>query len=365
MKAPAGLRLSRRHLVAGAVGGGLSIMRVSSMGSQEPDVDAIVATMTPREQASRMLVLPISGTVLTTDEDAWLRALKPGGVILVGNNFGTPDEVRTLVAAIHDTNPALPPLVALDQEGGAVSRIADDPAPDAASMGNLSSVDISALARSRADLLADYGFNVNFAPVADVAFAPDSFMAGRTFGSDPAAVAEDVVAYLDGVAGSGVLHCAKHFPGHGRVAVDSHQALPVLDAGPDLWWQEDALPFRAAVNAGVPMVMLGHLMVPSWDDLPASLSSVAVRILREDLGFDGAVVSDDLGMGALGDWGPLDIVDLAVAAGNDLLLYVILNAEPEALVGHLTGRMESGAIAPERVRQSVSRLLRMQLDTSP
>jgi beta-N-acetylhexosaminidase len=159
-----------------------------------------------------------------------------------------------------------------------------------------------------------------------------------------------------------VLHCAKHFPGHGRVAGDSHLALPILDVDADVWWYADALPFRAAVNAGVPMVMLGHLMVPAWDDLPASLSPVAIRILREDLGFDGVVVSDDLGMGALGDRGPLDIVDLAVAAGNDFLLYVILNAETEALIEHLTGHMESGAIAPQRVRQSVSRLLRMQLD---
>ena len=75
-------------------------------------------------------------------------------------------------------------------------------------------------------------------------------------------MAEDVAAYLDGVAGSGVLHCAKHFPGHGRVSVDSHQALPVLDVDPQVWWDQDALPFRAAVDAGVPMVMLGHLSVP-------------------------------------------------------------------------------------------------------
>lgn len=329
--------------------------------AQEPAVDAIVAAMTARERAARMFMLSVSGTALTAEDDAWLRALKPGGVILVGGNFGTPDEVRTLVAAIHDTNPALPPLVALDQEGGGVSRIAGDPAPGAAAMGDLPSQDISALARARADILAGYGFDVNFAPVADVAFSADSFMAGRAFGSDPVAVAADVVAYLDGVAGSGVLHGVKHFPGHGRVTGDSHLELPVLDIDADVWWDADALPFRAAVTAGVPIVMLGHLMVPAWDDLPASISPVAVRILREELEFDGVVVSDDLGMGALGGWGPLDIVDLAVAAGNDLLLHVVLSAEPEMLIDHLAGRVESGAIAPERVRQSVSRLLRMQL----
>ena len=146
------------------------------------------------------------------------------------------------------------------------------------------------------------------------------------------------------------------------MAVDSHEALPVLDVAPERWWDEDALPFRAAVAAGVPMVMLGHLAVPAWGDLPASLSPVAVGVLRDNVGFEGVVVSDDLGMGALGAWAPLEIVDLAVAAGTDLLLHVILNAEPETLIDHLAGRMESGAMAPERVGQSVSRLLRMQLD---
>ncbi len=361
MTALTSARLARRHLLALGMGGGLAVTRLDDSRAQELAADAMMATMTPRERAARMFMMPVSGTALTAEDDAWLRMLKPGGVILVGGNFGTSDEVRSLVAAIHNTNPVLPPLVAIDQEGGGVSRIDDDPAPGAAAMGDLPSRDISVLARARADVLASYGFDVNFAPVADVAFSAVSFMAGRAFGSDPAAVAADVVAYLDGVAGSGVLHGVKHFPGHGRVAGDSHLALPVLDIDAEVWWDADALPFRAAVDAGVPMVMLGHLMVPAWDDLPASISPIAVRILREDLGFDGVVVSDDLGMGALETWGPLDIVDLAVAAGNDLLLHVILNAEPQALIDHLAGRVESGAIAPERVQQSVSRLLRMQL----
>ena len=108
-------------------------------------MDALVAAMTAQERAARMFMFPISGTVLSAEDDAWLRALKPAGVILVGGNFGTPEEVRALVAAIHATNPALPPLVALDQEGGIVSRIADDPAPDAPTLGQLPAAEISAL----------------------------------------------------------------------------------------------------------------------------------------------------------------------------------------------------------------------------
>jgi len=352
------LRLSRRAL-AGVCG--LLLTRVRHARAQETDVDSLVAAMTPRERAARMFMLPIAGTVLSAEDDAWLRVLKPAGVILVEGNFGTPEEVRALVAAIHATNPELPPLVALDQEGGIVSRIADDPAPNAPTMGQLPATEISALARARAERLASYGFDVNFAPVADVAFSPDSFIAGRAFGSDPRIVAQVVAAYLAGVEGTGVLHGVKHFPGHGRVSVDSHEALPVLDVDAATWWEEDALPFRAAVEARVPIVMLGHLVVPTWGDLPASLSPESVRVLRQDLGFNGVVVSDDLGMGALTPWTPFQIVDLAVAAGNDLLLFVVTNAEPDALVDHLEARVESGDITPERVAASVTRLLHMQL----
>ena len=360
MQTAVGSRLSRRALVA-AVVSGLVLAKPLRAWSQESDAESLVAAMNPRERAARMFMFPVSGTVLSPEDDAWLRALKPGGVILVGDNFGTPEEVRALVAAIHDTNPDLPPLVALDQEGGIVSRIADDPAPDAPTMGQLPPAEISALARARAETLSGYGFDVNFAPVADVAFIPESFMAGRVFDSDPTAVTEDVAAYLAGVEGTRVLHAVKHFPGHGRVSVDSHEALPVLNVDSTTWWHEDAQPFKVAIEAGVPMVMLGHLSVPSWDDLPASLSAEAVRVLRQELGFTGVVVSDDLGMGALMSWTPFEIVDLAVAAGNDLLLFVIANEEPEALVDHLAARVTSEDSSAEQVTTSVERLLSMQL----
>ena len=315
--------------------------------------------MAPHERAARLFMVPVADTELTADEERWLRMVKPGGVILTQHNFGPPEEVRALVAAIHATHPELPPLVAVDQEGGLVSRIVVDPAPDAPTLGQLPPEEIARLARLRADMLAGYGFDVNFAPVADVALSPESAMAGRAFGSDPLMVAEDVAAYVSGVAGGRVRHCAKHFPGHGRVVVDSHETLPVLDVEPALWQEADAVPFQAAVDAGVPMVMLGHLVFPAWDELPASLSPEAVRVLREDLGFAGVVVSDDLGMGALGEWDPLEAVDLAVAAGIDLLLYVILTAPLESLIGHVAARIERDAVAAERIAASVERLLRL------
>lgn len=350
--------LNRRSLLAlgvAAVG-----LRGQVAAAQEP-VDAELAGMTLRQRVARMFIFPVSGPMLTVDEAAWLGDLRPGGVILVERNFGSAEEVRSLTSAIHATAPELPPLVSLDQEGGKVTRLWDDPAPDAPTLGTLSLAEISSFAQQRSDLLAAYGFDLNYAPVADVAFTPDSFMAGRTFGDDPELVAERVVAYLDGVRNTHVLHCVKHFPGHGRVTIDSHQALPVLDIDPATWAAEDALPFAAAIADGVPMVMLGHLAVPMWDDLPASLSPAAVAVLRENLGFEGVVVTDDLFMGALNAWQPLEIVDMAIAAGVDLLLYVDLPDTPDAIVDHVVARIKQGVISEERVTESARRVIAMQL----
>lgn len=329
-------------------------------GAAQDEVEAVLQGMTLRQQIARMFIFPVSGPELTADETSWLADLQPGGVILVERNFGTAEEVRTLTTAIHATVPALPPLVSLDQEGGIVTRLWDDPAPDAPTLGTLTLGEISSFAQQRVELLASYGFDLNFAPVADVAFTPDSFMAGRAFGDDPELVAERVVAYLDGVKGTPVVHCVKHFPGHGRVTVDSHEALPVLDVDPDTWTGADALPFAAAVADAVPMVMLGHLAVPMWDDLPATLSPVAVAVLRENLGFEGVVVTDDLFMGALSAWQPLEIVDMAITAGVDLLLYVDLPDTPVALVDHVASRVAQGEVSQERIRESARRIIAMQ-----
>lgn len=328
--------------------------------AQDP-LEELLAGMSLRQRAARMFIFPVSGPVLTAEDAGWLAELRPGGVILVERNFGTSDEVRALTSAIHATVPALPPMVSLDQEGGIVTRLWDDPVPDAPTLATLSLEEISTLAGQRAALLAAYGFDLNFAPVADVAFAPDSFMAGRTFGDDPALVAERVVAYLDGVKNTSVLHCAKHFPGHGRVSVDSHQALPELAVDPDTWAAADALPFAAAIADEVPMVMLGHLAVPMWDDLPASLSPTAVAVLREDLGFSGVIVTDDLFMGALNAWQPLEIIDLAIAAGVDLLLYVDVPASPDALVDHVVDLVEQGNVSEARITESARRVIATQL----
>ena len=312
------------------------------------------------EKVARLFMIDAPGTAMTPDYAAFLARERPGGVILLGANIGTPDEVAAYVAAIHETNPDLPPLVAVDQEGGPVARLAGDPAPGAAALGLLPAADVRSFSRARAEHVAAFGFDVNFAPVADVAYAPDSIMAARAFGSDPVLVAEKVAAAVTGAAGTGVRHAAKHFPGHGRAALDSHLVLPAIDLPLAAWRETDALPFRAAVEAGVPIVMLGHLLYSRWDDVPTSISGVAVDLLRQELGFAGVIVTDDLGMAALADLDPFAVVDRAVAAGVDLLLFATHAVPAADLIAHLRLRVETGAVPEERIDASLRRLLRLR-----
>lgn len=365
-----GSRTTRRRVLGGTAammltGGKTAAMpapaRASEAGGERGMViEETLNQLSLEEKVAHLFMFPAEGTTMTPAYAERLAAERPGGVILVAPNVGTPEEVKAFVGDIQATNPELPPLVALDQEGGLVARLPGDPAPAAPELGLLPPEEVAVWARQRAAFVAGYGFDVNFAPVADVAYTAASFMAGRAFGDDPAVVAAAVAAYIAGASGTGVVHCAKHFPGHGRASVDSHLALPVVDLSFAEWRESDALPFQAAVEAEVPMVMLGHLLYPQWDDIPTSLSPVAVGVLRDELGFDGVIVTDDLGMAALAAYDPFAVVERAITAGVDLLLYVTPAVPPRELIDSLVARVEAGAVAEERIDASIRRLLRLR-----
>ena len=363
--------MTRRLLLAGTAGAVAAAVggerRGSAAGAQgavqasAAAVEAALARLSPADKVAQLFMVDAVGTAMTPEYAERLARERPGGVILLGPNVGAPAEVRAFVEAIHATNPDLPPLVAVDQEGGPVTRLAGDPAPGAVELGLLPDAEVRALSRARAEYVAGFGFDVNFAPVADVAYQTDSSMVDRSFGADPALVAAKVAAVLAGATGTGVLHAAKHFPGHGRAMLDSHLTLPEVDLSLAEWHETDALPFRAAVGAGVPIVMLGHLRYPRWDDAPTSLSPVAVDVLQQEMGFDGVVVTDDLGMQALADIDPFAVVDRAIAAGVDLLLYAAPPVPTDQLIAHLRRRVEAGDVPMARIDSSLRRLLRLKL----
>jgi beta-N-acetylhexosaminidase len=317
--------------------------------------------MSLRDRVAQMFFFESRGRVMTPGYAADLARVKPGGILFVGANIGTAANLTSFISDIHSSNAQVPPLICIDQEGGPVTRLAGDPSPGAVQLGKLGDDDVKSFATMRAEFLAQYGFDVNFAPVADVAYDASSSMANRSFGNDPETVAAKVSATVNGARAGGVIGAAKHFPGHGRTQVDSHQLIPEIDVPWDEWLKTCAVPFESAIEADVDMVMLGHLRYERIDYKPMSISKVAVRALRHELGFNGIIVTDDLGMGALADWEPLDVISQAIDAGIDVLLYGSPPPGWDALVDHVVGMIEDGLVDRQDINGRVEKILTLKL----
>jgi beta-N-acetylhexosaminidase len=359
------LGLTRRSLLAGAAAAATApfASKLDALAQSELDdrVENILKGMTLGEKVGQLFIFQAVGNGMSKWYEMHLKEIKPGGVLFETPNFGPANTVGPFVSAIHGINPDLPPLIALDQEGGPVSRLAGDPAPGAIELAKKDDTTVRHLARLRGEFLNSFGFDINFAPVADIAYAANSSMIARSFGNDPHEVARKVAAIVSGSRNGRIAGAVKHFPGHGRAAEDSHVTLPKVDISYSDWIKSDALPFKYAVDQRVEMVMIGHLLFPQWDDQPASISNAAVNVLRSKLGFKGVIVTDDLGMGALAGRDPFDIVDQAIAAGVDALTWATGTVPQADLVRHLIHRVEKGKVPEKRVDASVRRMLRLKV----
>ncbi|WP_121709735.1 glycoside hydrolase family 3 N-terminal domain-containing protein [Streptomyces sp. E5N91] len=303
-----------------------------------------------------------------TEAPDWvLRDIGDGlaSVVLFSRNIVSTEQVARLTAQLRAENPDL--IVAIDEEAGDVTRI--ESATGSSRPGNfaLGTVDDPALTEAvAADLgrqLRAAGVSLDYAPSADVNSNPDNPIIGvRSFGSDPEVVARHTTAWIRGLQSSGVAACAKHFPGHGDVAVDSHHDLPAYTAGRDEIAAQALPPFRAAVAAGVRAVMSGHLLVPAHDpELPATLSRRILHdLLREELGFDGLVVSDAIEMGAVTRRYGIDGATVkAVGAGVDAICVGGESAEEATvalLVKALTAAVTGGELPEERLAGAAGRV---------
>ncbi|MCD5347144.1 glycoside hydrolase family 3 N-terminal domain-containing protein [Agromyces sp. H3Y2-19a] len=346
-------------------------MATPTADASEDWVSDRVSTMTAAEKAAALLMLHAPGT----DPGPLRTYLDQGvsGVILMGDNIaGDAASLRALTGALT-VDPALPPLIAVDEEGGEVQRLDWDTAASAGTLRAAPSSDTTAAFAARAQSVDAGGANVNFGVIADVTDDPDSFIAGRVLGTDPQAAADRVAAAVRGERGV-VATTLKHFPGHGAAPGDSHSSVPSAPLDLAAWRTGPALPFTAGIDAGAELVMTGHLAYPAIDPAPASLSPAWHRILRDELGFDGVVVTDDMlmlqhnGLPEYAD--PGENAVRAVAAGADLLLYV-LPADPsefgisvDGLVGAITDAVASGRISEARLDDAVTRVLALRRELS-
>lgn len=295
------------------------------------------------------VILGCEGLAITASERAFFREADPWGFILFARNVDAPDQLRRLT---HDLRDAVgrEALITVDQEGGRVQRLRAPhfrewlPPLDQMDLTAPEDRDRAIWLRYRliAEELRSVGIDLNCAPSGDIAAdRTHPFLKNRCFGRDPQTVSAAARACADGLLAGGVVPIMKHIPGHGRAALDSHLTLPRAEADPETLRQTDFAPFRAL--ADLPIGMTAHIVFPAFDDQPCTQSSRMVGLIRDEIGFDGLLVTDDLSMQALsGSLG--ERASRAVGAGCDIALHCNGDrAEAEAVVAG-AGAMTSAAL---------------------
>ena len=341
-----------------------------------------VAAMTTEQKVSQLLVAGIEGTQLGQDAVQAVQDYQVGGVILFGRNVESAWQLAELTNGLKDLNGDYTPLfLCVDQEGGRVDRMPPEVerTPSAWSVGQ--TLDTEGVGAAYGALLAEecaaFGFNMDFAPSLDIWSNPDNTVIGdRAFGNDWEWTAFFGMSAVESMEEQGgVIPVVKHFPGHGDTSVDSHVALPVVDKSLEELWQSELVPFNMTLNqedyfgaqAGpsAPAVMVAHILLSQVDpDYPASLSHrVVTGLLREEMGFDGVVCTDDLTMGAVSNtYGMGEAAVLAVEAGCDLLLVCHGADNLTAARDALLEAADSGRLSPERLDESVKRILSLKAE---
>ncbi|MFE2654774.1 glycoside hydrolase family 3 N-terminal domain-containing protein [Brevibacterium sp. NPDC059310] len=292
-----------------------------------------------------------------------------GGVIVMADNLTetpTADEVSALTKDIAGARTQGQPVsIGVDQEGGPVSRLSTAALPfpplmalAATGDGQLTTTATTVQARN----LTDLGFTIDFAPDSDVTVGPEDVAINvRSAGGDPKAVAEVVAQAVDGYEAGGVASSAKHFPGHGRLTVDSHESLPVSEKSIDELESTDLLPFKSAVEAGVPLVMMGHIGLPDAKTTPASLNPDAYAAMRDKLGFDGVAITDALNMEAVPQNENGGETVTALKAGADLAL---MPPDAAAAQKAIVAALGDGTLAKDDLVEKSRRVVAMQLATA-
>lgn len=315
---------------------GVAAATLAACVTPEPEpsrIAKLIASLSVEQRAGQAMAIAFRGPSVTSAVEEMIRTRGLGGIVLRAENAPNAAALARICADLQRiaAEAKIPPLfLAIDQEGGSVARVASGMTVFTSQMGLAATPDPVAAVQRAATITAGElranGVNWNFAPVADVNNEPlNPIIGNRSYGSDPQRVSTLVGAAVRAYAAAGLLCCAKHFPGHGAATVDSHLALPIIDVDRARLDRVELPPFRAAIAAGVPAIMLAHLIVPALDptpSLPASLSRrITTDLLRRELGFAGLAVTDDLEMGALAAIGEAVAGERAIQAGADFVLF--------------------------------------------
>ena len=340
---------------------------VQSELSPEQKVDKLVANMSDADKVGQLMMIGIHGKSLNDDAKFMLNEYRVGGIILFDRNMESKEQVKSLIMDINKTGKSagLTPLfIGIDQEGGAVARMEDKliKVPPAEEVGKESVEQAASLAKQVGTELKELGFNINFAPVADL---------GLTYGRSYSTSPEEVVRYAGAVGKAydeaGLWYSYKHFPGIGKTDVDLHADTSIVPVSKETLLNEDTKVFVDLIKQSKPntyAIMVSHAMYPQIDpDHPSSLSKAIITDwLRKDMGYNGVVVTDDMDMGALAKHYTFgDMAVQSILAGSDILLVCHEYEHMQEAYNGLMKAVKDGRISKERLDESVKRILLMKM----
>jgi beta-N-acetylhexosaminidase len=331
--------------------------------------EKILSNMTLEEKIGQMFQVGFSATKITPGVKEMIEEYYAGGIIYFRRNIESLEQVSNLSNELQrlamNRKPDLPLLISTDQEGGMVNRLENGTHfPGNMTIGATRQPGLAEKAgKAIASQLKAVGINMDFAPVMDVNNNPLNIVIGaRSFGGDAELVAEMGAAFIKGMQEEGTIACAKHFPGHGNTAVDSHLELPVIECDREHLEKVEIYPFKEAVKAGVDSIMTAHIYVPSLEPregIPATLSSnILTGLLREKMGYKGVIITDCMEMKAIYDnFGTVEGAVMAIEAGADIILISHSLDKQKAAIEETIRAVKEGRITEERISQSVLRIL--------
>lgn len=336
----------------------------------EDKVQGILREMTLEEKIGQMIIAGFAGPRVDGQVETLIREQQVGGLILFQRNIEDSDQLASLIAGLKAQNKEnpLPLFIALDEEGGRISRLPSGSPqfPSGKALGERDDPDYSfAVGQEMGAALAAFGFNMNFAPVLDIVSNPQNEVIGdRSFGNNPEVVSRQGLAVMQGLQSKNIIAVVKHFPGHGDTRLDSHLDLPVVEHDRKRLDDFEFVPFREAIGSGAEAVMTAHIVYPQLDPgKPATMSEkILTGILRRELGFRGIIITDDLEMAAITKNYVLAEAALeAVRAGADMLLICHSSAAREQVLSRLQAAVQDGELPVVRIDDSVERIIRLKL----
>ena len=332
-------------------------------------IEELVKDMSLDEKIGQLMIVGLEGTEISEAEIIQINLNKVGGFIFFSRNIDNKNQVLALLNGLKDYNKnnKFPLFLSIDEEGGKVSRLSNifNNLYDAATLGVKNNKEFSfEYGEIQGLKLNNIGFNINFAPVLDINSNPKNPVIGRrAIGTTAEVVSEQGIAVIDGLKSMNIIPAAKHFPGHGDTGVDSHLELPLVDKSYEELENLELIPFKAAIDKKVDMIMVAHILYPQIDDKnPSSMSyNIIQSILRDKLGFNGVVISDDMTMGAITENYTLEEASVKfLQSGGDILLISHGIENPFLVIERIKKAITNEEISIEEIDEKIYRILELK-----